>query len=156
MAAMSTRHWSVVELLPHRPPMVLVDRLISFDATGARVAACLGPDHPFASPRGVPAHVGIELMAQACGVHVGALARSNGGAVQMGFLLGTRGYVASLDWFAPGVEVEIVVAQMFNEDGMGVYDCRILLADQEVAAAQLTLYQPKDVASALVRLKGEA
>lgn len=153
---MSTQSWPMDELLPHRPPMVLVDRLIAFDAHSARVTAHLGPDHPFAQALGVPVHVGIELMAQACGAHVGALARVAGGAVRLGFLLGTRAYVASVDWLALGADVEIAVTQVFNEDGMGVYDCRLLADGQQVASAQLTLYQPADATSALARLKGEA
>lgn len=147
--------WPMIELLPHRPPMVLLDRLVAFDDDGATARVVLSPDHPFARPQGVAAHVGIELMAQACGAHVGALARSIGAEVRMGFLLGTRAYAASRAWFPIGAELEVVVHRVFCEDGMGVYDCRTLLDGDPVAQAQLNLYQPPDMETAVARLRGD-
>ncbi|KAF0221469.1 MAG: 3-hydroxylacyl-(acyl carrier protein) [Rhodospirillaceae bacterium] len=146
---------TMTDLLPHRPPMVLVDRLVAFDDDSAHVQAEIRPDHPFLRPLGVAAHVGMEMMAQACGAHVGALARQAGDAIRLGFLLGTRSYVAHLSWFPPAAVLDVLVRRVFNEDGMGVYDCRILLAGAEAAAAQLTLYQPPDQETALARLRGE-
>lgn len=146
--------WTMTDLLPHRPPMVLVDRLLSFDQDNAIVQADIRPDHPFLRPLGVAAHVGMEMMAQACGAHVGALARQAGMDVRLGFLLGTRSYVAHLPWFPPGAVLEVLVHRVFNDDGMGVYDCRILLAGACAAAAQLSLYQPPDQETALARLRG--
>lgn len=146
--------WPMAELLPHRPPLVLLDSLLRFDDESALAQVCLRPDHPFARPQGVPVHVGIELMAQACGAHVGALAKQAGAKVQLGFLLGTRAFSAGMDWFAIGSELEVAVRRVFSEDGMGVYDCRIALAGAEVAQAQLSLYQPRDVEQAISRLRG--
>lgn len=152
---MSDCPWSMIELLPHRPPMVLLDRLAAFDDESATAVAVMRPDHLFARAGGVPAHVGIELMAQTCGAHVGAQALSTGGAVQVGFLLGTRAYSASLPWFPLGAELHVTVRRVFCEDGMGVYDCRILLEGAEIAQAQLNLYQPPDTQTAMARLRGE-
>ncbi|MBR9970187.1 hypothetical protein [Magnetospirillum sulfuroxidans] len=151
---MSACPWPMVELLPHRPPMVLLDALRCFDDESAIAVAVMRPDHPFIRPQGVPAHVGMEMMAQACGAHVGALARSAGGAVQVGFLLGTRGYGASQPWFPLGAELEIEVHRVFQEDGMGVYDCRIVVGGAEIAQARLNLYQPPDMEMAVTRLRG--
>ena len=134
--------WAMTDLLPHRPPMVLVDRLLSFDEDNAHVQVEIRPDHPFLRPLGVAAHVG-------------ALARQAGTDVRLGFLLGTRSYVAHLSWFPPGAVLEVLVHRVFNDDGMGVYDCRILLAGAEAAAAQLSLYQPPDQETALARLRGD-
>jgi predicted hotdog family 3-hydroxylacyl-ACP dehydratase len=145
----------MVDLLPHRPPMILLDRLEAFDDDSAIAVAVMRPDHLFARGPGVPAHVGIEMMAQACGAHVGALARSTGGEVQLGFLLGTRAYAATSPYFPLGAELRITVRRVFCEDGMGVYDCRIVLEGEEIAQAQLNLYQPPDVATAVARLRGD-
>ena len=134
--------------------MVLLDTLRAFDDESATAVAVMRPDHPFIRPQGVPVHVGVEIMAQACGAHVGVLARNAGGSVQVGFLLGTRGYDASQAWFPVGAELEVRVRRVFQEDGMGVYDCCILMGGAEIAQARLNLYQPPDMETAVTRLRG--
>lgn len=134
--------------------MVLLDALRAFDDDSAIAVAVMRPDHPFIRPQGVPIHVGMEMMAQACGAHVGALARSTGGAVQVGFLLGTRAYEASQAWLPVGAELEVRVRRVFQEDGMGVYDCRIVMGGGEIAQARLNLYQPPNMETAVTRLRG--
>lgn len=141
-------------MLPHAAPMLLVDRVIAFDPETISVEADISPDHPFARAEGVPAHVGLEMMAQACGAHVGALAKSGGLPVKLGFLLGTRRYESAIDWLAFGATLQIEARCVFAEDGMGVYDCRILQAGLQIAQAQLSLYQPDDAGAALMKLRG--
>lgn len=140
---MSACPWSVRELLPHARPMLLLDEALSYDAGGAVAAVTIHPDHLFAGPEGVPAHVGIEFMAQTCGVWAGAEARREGGAVRLGFLLGTRRYKAVRPFLAFGERLEITARLVFRDQGMGVFDCRIAGAGGEVLAeAQLSVYQP--------------
>lgn len=137
--------WPIEELLPHARPMLLLDQVLSCDAEGSRVMVTIRPDLPFAEARGVPAHVGIEFMAQACGVWAGCAARAQGEAARLGYLLGTRRYVAAAAFFPLGARLEIVAHQVFQDGGMGVFDCRIEARDgTELASAQLSLYQPED------------
>jgi len=147
--------WPIEELLPHAPPLRLLDRLLGYDATRARAEVTIRPDHPFARAGRVPGHVGLELMAQTCGAHVGALARAGGGTIRLGFLLGSRDYRVDPAGFAPGDRLEIAVEQTMIEAGMGVYDCRIEREGATLATARLTLYQPDDVEAALARMMGE-
>jgi len=143
---MSAGLWPIAELLPHARPMLLLDEALSYDAEGAVAAVTIRPDHPFAGPDGVPAHVGIEFMAQTCGVWAGAEARREGGAVRLGFLLGTRRYRAARPFFRFGERLEITARLVFRDQGMGVFDCRIGGAGGEMLAeAQLSVYQPEDV-----------
>ena len=146
--------WSIAELLPHAPPLRLLDRLLGYDDTAARSEVTLRPDHPFARAGRVGAHVGLELMAQGCGAHVGALARERGTPVRLGFLLGSRDFRADPAGFAVGDRLEIVVEQAMNEAGMGVYDCRIERDGAVVASARLTLYQPDDPAAIEAMMRG--
>lgn len=134
----------VAQLLPHRPPMVLLDEAVGYDEACAVAVAVIGPDHPFLQPEGVPTHLGIELMAQACGVYVGAHAQADGRPVRLGYLLGTRDFRAHNDWFRPGDRLEVTAAVVFRDDGMGVFDCRIARDGAVVAEAQLTVYQPPE------------
>jgi len=133
----------VETLLPHAAPMLLLDEAIACDADSARAAAIPTRDHLFATADGVPVHVGIELMAQTCGVWAGALAQREGGPVRLGYLLGTRRFTARTDWFRFGERLEISARLVFRDQGMGVFDCRIDDAAGEVLAeAQLSVYQP--------------
>lgn len=154
MSDLSPCPWPVERLLPHRAPMLLLDTALGFSASAAVAAATIRADHPFATPLGVPAHVGIELMAQTCGVYIGARALAAGQPVRLGFLLGTRGFQAETDWFAVGDRLEVAVRASFLDDEMGVFDCRIDRAGQAVAQAQLTVFQPDDAAAVLARMRG--
>jgi Predicted 3-hydroxylacyl-(acyl carrier protein) dehydratase len=133
--------------------MVLLDKVSAYSSTEVVAEVEIRPDHPLAKAQGVPAHVGIELMAQSCGAHVGALAAAEGKPVRVGFLLGTRRYAATTDWFGFGQTLVVTARVTFLDDAMGVYDCRIERDGALVAEAQLNLYQPENGAALLARMK---
>ncbi len=137
--------WPVGRLLPHAPPMVLLDEIIGYDADGVLAVATIGADHPFLAGNGVPAHVGIELMAQTCGAFAGAEAMAAGKPVRVGFLLGTRRYEAHVPLFRVGDRLEISARIALRDDEMACFDCEIRRAGTVVAEARLNVYQPKDL-----------
>lgn len=139
------------DLLPHAPPMVLIDEVLNWTEDSIVVATAVRADGPFVEPGlGVPAHVGIEWMAQACGAFAGLEAKAAGTPVRLGFLLGTRRYRAARCYFVIGERLKIEAKLIFREEGMAVFDCSISAdADQELAFAQLTLFQPEDAATVL-------
>ncbi|MBI3446458.1 MAG: hypothetical protein HY055_14145 [Magnetospirillum sp.] len=143
---MSACVWPIEDLLPHARPMLLLDEALTCDAEGASAAVTIRPDHLFACDQGVPAHVGIEFMAQACGIWAGGAAKREGRqAARLGFLLGTRRYKAVRPFFAFGERLEIAVHLAFLDQGMGVFDCKICGAEGDVLAeAQLSVYQPDE------------
>jgi predicted hotdog family 3-hydroxylacyl-ACP dehydratase len=141
-------------LLPHAPPMVLLDEALGYGDDEVATAVTIRADHPFATADGVPVHVGIELMAQTCGVYVGAHALACGEAVKVGFLLGTRRYRSNDDWFRLGDRLEVRGVLVFRDEQMAVFDCRIERDGGVVAEAQLSVYQPNRVEDILSSLKG--
>lgn len=141
--------WPIEVLMPHAAPMLLLDRAEAFSALCAVAIAEIRPGHPLGGKDGVPAHVGIELMAQTCGAHVGALAQESGEAVRLGFLLGSRDYACKVTCFPYGTDLRIEVTSVFSEDGMAVYACRIDIDGVAVATANLNLYQPNNPSSIL-------
>ena len=82
------------DLLPHRPPMVLIDGVESFNAAAMRLVArvTIREGQLFYAEGGVPNWVAIEYMAQAAaalvGVHDKHLAPDR--PVRPGLMLGTR------------------------------------------------------------------
>ena len=142
---MTAVSWPIEELLPHARPMLLLDQALACDADGARAAVTIRPDLPFAGPDGVPAHVGLEFMAQACGVWAGGEAKRRGGAARLGYLLGTRRYHAARPFFPLGERLEIDARLIFRDAAMGVFACRIAdCLGQVLAEAQLSVFQPDE------------
>ncbi len=104
---------------------------------------------------GIPAYVGLEYMAQTCGVYAGIEALNLGQPVRLGFLLGTRNFHASANWFCSGDRLVVDATETYRHETMGVFDCRITLNATEVASAQLNLYQPEDASSYFGNLSEE-
>lgn len=141
----------IPDLLPHGPSVVLLHEVVEDRDESLTAALTICPDSPFGvAGEGVPAHVGIEYMAQACGVFAGLQAHRTGLPVRLGLLLGTRRYQAFVPWLRVGWRLEVTVTVVFREGQMGVFDCRIHHDGTEVAAAQIAVYQPDDPASASV------
>ncbi len=138
-------------LLPHDPPMVLLDEVLNGNDKAVSAALTVRPEDRFFVPgRGIPAHLGLEWMAQACGLYAGLQAYAAGRPAALGFLLGTRRYRATRAWFTEGERLQIGATLVFREGGMAVFDCVIRAEDgEELAVAQLTTYQPEDPAAVL-------
>ena len=142
--------YAIADLLPHAPPMVLLDGVLGWDRGQINTTLTIRSGIPFfVESRGVPAHVGLEYMAQACGAYAGLEGLSFGRPVRLGFLLGTRNYHASVDWFNPGEKLNVSIHEVLRQDLMGVFDCRIMCDGVELASAQLNLYQPEDATTIL-------
>ncbi len=154
MTALAPCLWPVEELLPHGKPMILLDEVLGLGDEAASAATTIRSDHPFLTADGVPVHVGIELMAQVCGIYAGANARKAGEPVRLGFLLGTRRFQAYDDWLRLGDRLDVQGVLTFRDDEMGVFDCRIIRGGELVAEAQLSVFQPKDPDAVRTKLKG--
>ncbi|HWT96350.1 MAG TPA: hypothetical protein VN229_02005 [Terriglobales bacterium] len=137
-------------LLPHARPMVLLDRVAARQADGLVTELAIRPGLPFyREGQGIAAHVALEWMAQSCGAHVGAVAADRGEAVRIGFLLGTRDFRSDIDWYTTGEIVRVAVQLVYHEGETAVFDCQVDCAGAIVAQAQLTVYQPADMAAML-------
>jgi predicted hotdog family 3-hydroxylacyl-ACP dehydratase len=144
--------WNLAELLPHAPPMILLDEALSFDESSLVAAVTIRPDQPFFAGDGVPSHVGIEFMAQACGAWAGATGREQGETVRPGMLLGTRRYEATVDSFNRGDRLIVTIVLNFRDSELGVFDCTIERGAETLAKAQLTVYQPADVQGVMAEM----
>jgi 3-oxoacyl-[acyl-carrier-protein] synthase I len=136
----------VRELLPHDPPMVLLDRVTSFGESTLTAEVDITSSSMFCGNDGVPGWVGIEYMAQAVAAHAGHKGRLEGNEPMIGYLLGTRAYKCSLPVFPVGETLQVHIESLFVEMGLGAFACRIELRGT-VATATINVYQPKgDVA----------
>jgi predicted hotdog family 3-hydroxylacyl-ACP dehydratase len=133
-------------LLPHRGSMLLVDRVIERRSNGVVCEATPKRQWPFAENSGVPSLLGLELMAQCVGVHVGFLRQEAKEPVRIGFLLGTRHYQCDVAHFTFGQALMLSCAHELSTDaGLAAFVCHLHVDGQQVAQATLNLFQPPDV-----------
>lgn len=148
--------WPIEALLPHAAPMILLDRLLAYDAGQALAEVTVRAEHPFAKPEGVPVHLAIEFMAQTCGALTGAWAKAEGRPVRVGFLLGTRNFAAAQALIPIGAHLAISVSAVVRDGQMGVFDCRVTMGDELLAEARLNVYQPdSDEAARSILTRGQ-
>lgn len=132
----------VSELLPHDPPMVLLDRVTAYSESALTAEVDIGRDSLLCGETGVPGWVGIEYMAQAVAAHAGYRGRLEGRAPVIGYLLGTRAYHCALPEFPKGETLQVHVESLFVEMELGAFECRIDMGDT-VATARINVYQPQ-------------
>jgi len=140
---MDIRNIPVRELLPHDPPMVLLDRAVSYTDSELVAEVDIRSASILCNADGVPGWVGIEYMAQAVAAHAGYQGRIVGQPPRVGYLLGTRSYQSSLSVFPVGRTLTVHIESLFVEMGLGAFACRIEL-EGTVATAKINVYQPSD------------
>ncbi|MDD1625400.1 MAG: hotdog family protein [Methylococcaceae bacterium] len=135
------KKFAVEELVPHSGRMVLLNRVIEFDEENMVAEVIVRDDGLFGDGSTVPAWLGIEYMAQTIAALGGMKRRLAGKPLNLGFLLGTRRYDCNLDIFPVGSVLTVSVKQLVEDQGLGVFDCRIT-AEGISASAKLNVYQP--------------
>src|SRR5690625_7704790 len=90
--------------LPHRPPMRLVERLVSESPQTTVTEARVTEDNVFYDPAlgGVPSWVGLEYLAQTAAVWLGLDCQRHNRPVQPAFLVSSRSFDAEQPVFALG------------------------------------------------------
>ena len=135
-------------MVPHRGRMRMIDRLLARDDDAVVVAADITTANLFADPQGLPSWVGIELMAQAISAWAGCRSIERGEPVRIGFLLGTRRYECVVPQFALGTSLRVEARrELFGDNGMGMFACRILDGERELARAQVAVFEPPDTSA---------
>jgi predicted hotdog family 3-hydroxylacyl-ACP dehydratase len=130
------------ELIPHGPPMLLLDRIVAF--TPEESVTCevrIREDATFVEDGGVPAVVGIEYMAQSVAAFAGLTARADGKGVRIGLLLGCRELTLATDSFAIGDTLTVSVRRTWGESDLGSFFCKVQRGDETLATGTLTVYQ---------------
>ncbi len=133
------------ELVPHDPPMILLDRVVHCDDNGLGAVVTIRRDSLFAGEEGVPAWVGVEYMGQAIAAWAGVRARRDNEPVRIGFLVSTRRYEPGCSYFPLDAQLRVAVAPITDNDvGLQVFHCTITGPEVD-ASANLNVYMPDDV-----------
>jgi predicted hotdog family 3-hydroxylacyl-ACP dehydratase len=141
---MSGVPWTLEEILPIRPPMVLISGVEAWTGDEVTVFVDIGMDSAFAEPDGVPAQIAIEYMAQACAAYSGCQAREAGHTPSVGFLLGTRNFQSSRAFFRPGERLRVIARTEYRDEEMGMFSCEIEIGGDQIASARISVFQAAD------------
>ncbi len=144
---MDARDAAVERLVPHRGGMLWIDRVIHCDAEGVAAEAIVQAHHLLADENdpGLPAWMGIEYMAQAIAAWAGGRALARSEAIKPGFLLGTRRYECRRAWLAFGLRLRIECrCELMGDNGLGLFACKLLDGDEEIATANVSVFEPPD------------
>lgn len=141
-----TDYPTIDRLVPHRAPMLLVDRIVGEEGDVTRAEHIIPADSIFLTPgKGVPTYIAFEIMAQSICATDGLRRWRRGQGPELGFLLGCRKFTATRAWLQPG-EVMTIEATCLLDAETSSYDCRVLDADGAVVAtATVNVFQPEDI-----------
>lgn len=147
----------IEQLIPHRGIMLWLEGVSAGDDSAIEAHATVpGAAWYLDEQGGMPAWIGIELMAQAVAAHVGLRGWLAGTPPKPGVLLGSRAYRASASSVPPGTRLQVSARMSYSdESGFGVYDCAIRCVSGHLASAALKVYQPADFAAFLQSAAGE-
>lgn len=134
--------YDITELLYHAPPMILIDRVETYDEETVTSLVEITAGSPFMDGDAVPAYVGIEYMAQSIAAYSGIKARNAGENPRIGYLIGSRNLALGCPGFEIGDKLHVNVHLVYDEAPMAVFDCTIHRAEKLVAEARLNVYQP--------------
>lgn len=132
---------TVASLVPHGPPMILLDAVTAHAGDAVSCILTLREDSPFMHAGAVPATLALEYMAQACAVHAG-LHRGKEAPAKMGYLIGVRRLDLACDTFEVGETLHVHATRTFGDRQLGQFDCTVTRNDDQVAAATLSVAEP--------------
>jgi len=137
----------IEELLLQRHEMLLLECLHDYGPTHVEVGARVTQNHPLVDrSRGMPAWVGVELMAQAVSVFSALELRARGLPPRIGLLLGARSFETRVPYFCVGASLNVrATLTLRDRTGLGVFECTIHEQGALLARAQVKGYMPEDI-----------
>jgi predicted hotdog family 3-hydroxylacyl-ACP dehydratase len=142
------RYPPIEQLLPHRAPMMLLDRMIDATATTCTCEVTITPQTLFSEAAGVPAFVGLEYMAQAVAAYGGYKAHLAGEPIGLGFLVGAPQFKTDCQFFRCGQTLRIQVSHIWGGNKLMRFHGTIqdALTENLLQQADLTVFKPQEEA----------
>jgi predicted hotdog family 3-hydroxylacyl-ACP dehydratase len=129
------------QLVPHKPPMLLLDRVVAYSGDVVTCEVEIRPDSSFVSAGAVPGIVGLEYMAQCVAVYAGLSAHAKGEGARIGFLLGSRDVRIDADTFPVGDRLTVEARRSWGENDLGSFACEVRRGGDVLLRGSLTVYQ---------------
>lgn len=127
--------YTLENLLPHKPPMILLSRVVSASIDeGVLIAEVdINENSMFYDENllGVPPFVAIEYMAQTLACLAGYNDLEKGEQAKMGFVLGTRKLTNNIDKFEKNKTYQVVAKQSYFDQQLAAFECSISCEGKE-------------------------
>jgi predicted hotdog family 3-hydroxylacyl-ACP dehydratase len=127
-------------LIPHRPPMQLIEALEEFDGDSGAISAVVEAGNPLLEEDGALADVALlELLAQSFAALQGYADSFSGQQPRQGFLVGVR----KVSFFARphlGDRLRIHVQATARLEGFAVVEGKVMRGDEMLAEGNLKLW----------------
>lgn len=140
---------SIPNLIPHRPPMLLINTLASVAIDEATTYVTIDEQASFFEKNnGVPSWIGLEYMGQTAALIGGHQVATGESEPQLGFLMGTRRYTTQVAYFNEGLTLRVHCQQhAIVGESLAMFNCQITDHEQDIvlAIAKLSVFrQPID------------
>ena len=132
---------AITEVVPHRPPMLLIEALEHESEGSLTCSARPRSTTPYSTAGKVPSILCLEYMAQAVAAYAGLRALRENDQVRMGYIIGVRSMTLEVPFLSTGNQVLITVRHIWGDDSLGKFDCSITLAGRQIAHADLSAFQ---------------
>lgn len=138
MSVMDFQSIPIIDLIPQRPPFVMVDRVMSCNATDAVTQFTVRQDNIFLDDMQLSAAGIIENMAQACAARMGCINQMRNESVKIGFIGNIRDCIILRQ---PRCEEVIttcvhIVEEVFN---LTLADVRSTIVGETIATAKVKI-----------------
>ena len=119
------------DFIPHERTMRFVD-FIRNDTGRSIARGCVRNDNPLLTADGLPAHVGIEYMAQAIAGQRGL--SSNESTKKSGVIVSIKAVEISQSHFHIGQDIEVFIEILHKDDVFEVNLCRAIQGEEVIRA----------------------
>lgn len=128
----------IYDIIPQRPPMVMIDNLLSCDQTMTETDFVIKDDCIFVSRDRLTAEGMLENIAQTCAARIGYLNTLEGNAVKLGFIGAVKDFHAIE---LPEVGNRIVTSVIVKEEifGITLVDAFISLNGNKIAQTTMKI-----------------
>ena len=135
----------IMELIPHRPPMLLINGLEKVSEKHSQATVIIDADTPFYQQgKGVPAWIGLEYMGQTAALIAGHQVLEGLSEPHLGFLMGSRKYEASVEYFEPHSNLTVVCEEAaLVGESLATFKCTISNSQTQaiLATALLSVFR---------------
>lgn len=135
----------ISELVPHSPPMVLIDRMVSHRDDFIHCQVTINSFSPFCENGSVPSYIAIEYMAQALAAWNGLMSKRQGDSPKIGFLLGVRRLELDVPSFNIGEVLDVYGNVLYIDGAMASFECWVDLEGKRAVHAGMNVFQPKNL-----------
>ncbi len=135
---MDFRETPITDLIPQRPPFVMVDRVVSFDTTDTVTEFHVRADNIFLDEGCLSATGVIENMAQACAARMGCLSQIRHDEIKIGFIGDIRNCVIErLPECGDTLTTHVhIIEEVFN---LTLASVTTMIGDEDIASARVKI-----------------